>query len=604
MATIANGQKLYKVFKGLSGRYYKLVYIQGGVFDLTYPLLTDGTGGTTATKDVEFPDYVILNELEGEKGYIDDLPWGMPKMETLKLKLWMPGFDSKYVSDPTYTNWDSIRQSIKNRRSASTKSVNGVDIYIPNVWAVLGSSDGGSTYTTIESLTLQDVTPEKDYDFDEETYEITGVDLILSAFKQVTYEIISDNIGAVGTIPQNAYIQKWVYSGNNYIVGHIGSYFASDYRFKINNITGIEGYVIQTLVETVIRAYMRDITQNINVYRSPLEHLTLYTQDTTDANANKLAAIASDNDFYLIVFFEAYIDAAYEAIDGLFYNGSGENFQSFNNAFNIWKYFSEYFLSHVSIGRSGTTFEYMYQRLFDYRDNAGSTVTPTSIALADILNTPKMKEAYKIVKGGITYLENVGSEDINEYTYDLNSSQSEQQAETKPLVHNHPIWEADGKNTWNYSNAGILTETPLMKAIYYLDGSDLIKVHDYVDVNIGTGENITSGTQLGTLTNQNFFRSFVISRLSNSGFGYVFAQAAAKSFGSEYQFLLEFDVEDTTLNINDVGKSVSIDIGTFVSSDYLTPPHGTAGKLTNVKIDYINSVSNCKAFMYDPELEP
>ena len=181
----------YTKWDGGNGWLFKLQIIIGRNTDLPSPVF-----------ECELPDGLIYGGIEAEVGFVDDIPKGLTEKTQVKLKLDLTAlYDRPIPPGVGYLDWSTFKEWILRRFHPTPRTVNGVDLYIPNRFILLSNGGSGSIYNVVEWDCLQDKRPSWKRRTDR--YGSQDIELTLSGTTEIALEAVTFNIYKLNSVSES-----------------------------------------------------------------------------------------------------------------------------------------------------------------------------------------------------------------------------------------------------------------------------------------------------------------------------------------------------------------------------------------------------------------
>lgn len=628
----------------INDRYYKEFTIDGVDYKLTF---IAGDTANVGTTEVELPDDVLINEINLKADYDKSIPLGLPLATTMSIKL-----NLNALEDNDINTWSDVRAWIVRGHSATQVVLSDTQFYVPNLWILERKVD--SAYN-IEYIGCQEKRPgikiERTNSIDCE-FTVECIDIVSFSLRNLTIDYLKTKF----TLTEVAYDGVFLAIWNNYLC-----YRTPGYTYKLVSITelmggiqlGLEeimGYATRGIVNNV--NYRGEIKTAFSLYKQQYdEYITVSSTQLTSDDIYLIAELVysgttiagilhkskSNNNLYnfancydLLKYWceQWFVKVGYiygTSIDIVF------NKVKEHNVYTLYKSGKVTSGSNVvEVNTDGLRVgDYVYNQYFDYGTTITEVTDGTHIKLSSNATggSPALQRLYfssaitdlmidkltittgeeaELIGGGICHLQDVIDEhtnkndvtdtDLTEVEYrDASSALNDKTLEFELIFHNH-ICGVDGKyNKGTYIDWGL--QRVIVRAMYYIDGTKLVKVHDYVTVNTGS-ETISPESNYNSesfnVTTINDLQGVVNRRNNKCGMGYVLAKTAYTLFGNEEQAIIE--TTTPSLMPGCLGQKYKIDTEALVNGNWLNL--GSEAILTGIDTDLSGNKTNVKLFIY------
>lgn len=608
-----------KTFTGGDGNEYTLLLICGHHQDIV-------SGNVE-----EFPDNVIFPKIEGEAGYENDIPVGLPMAKVLTLEI-----DLVNLKDG---DWADVSKAIIRGRSETKRTVNSVDMYIPNVWVITPTSTGDTIYAC-QVPSTQDI----EIDSDSAKYTIDLIGIEKPTLERLNITMLDlDNLTPTWTLsavsdptPSSDLVDicydvtlggEFRYVNEEPIDGK-KMFSMSDFFGRIEDKA-------QNILDAIIRNYA---SKTVSISISDIDDIwTFYIQDV-DTNHDKGTSLNFED---LLIF--GFLVGSGGDNKGGFFDAKDNGIYGYNNVWSFLRQFCDSLLLKATIGGSNPLAINFYPVL-DTISSAGdlADIDPVEYKLKPSDKYISEATAFTIGGGGGDI---INAKSVGDYgSIDGASNDSEIMFNTFTLEFGDGMREAiidEGENYINQSGVIAKKGFPAIRSLYYKSGSTVggrnyFKVHDDCTLDIG-GSNSTiagdseygsyayvnnTGTGIASVIGGNAdtydalrdfsekqFNAIWISAFYDSlhnrqryyGVGYNRSEGAKQIFSNEHQGILtgklsaQISATDF-LYMSALGESYTIDLSSVSGVGGFSEFSGKL-ILTNIKYDFINGTADCTFFM-------
>ena len=586
-----------KTFTGGDGIDYTIMLICGHNLDIT------------SANTVEFPDNVIFPTAEGEVGYEDDLPIGLPMARTLKLEI-----DLVNLKDG---DWADVSQAIVRGRSTSVRSVNSVDMYIPNIWIITSSLQGFYSCQVPSDQSIEIESGVAKY-----TIDLIGIE------KPVLERLSIDMLDLENLTPTWTITATASPAPSNDVVNVCYNIGGSDKRFyneepidgkKFYSMSAFFGR-IESKAQNILDAFLRTATETVTITTTDIDSVwTFYDQDTS-TNHNRGSSLPFDD---LLIF--GYLYGTGGDNKGGFFDPADNGLYNYNNAWSFLRQFCDSMFLKATFGTDDPLLINFYPVL--------DTIS-TSGALADVdPKEYKLKPTDKYISEATAFTVGGGTGDIvnakavsNYGSIDGASNDAEIMFNTLTLEFIDGMQAAfDDGGTEYVRVSGEMSKKghPSGRSLYYkhatgVNGRDFFKVHDDCDLYMGDSFAALSGDStaynalpyaipasddawLQNIKTYSATLNNLINRQNYYGIGYNRCNAAKFIFSNERQgtFTAKLSAQISNsdfIYLDALGETYTVNLSTVSGVASLGVFSGSL-ILTNIKYNFIEGTADCTFFM-------
>lgn len=614
----------------LQNDYFRYTFNGGDGEDYIVFFIPAHNLDATSSNVEDFLPNQILPSIKGSVALPDNVPFGMPTAHSLELKVNLANFTGDF---------EDVATQIVRGRSASTRTINSEDIYIPNVWVIrrtdvafekvyaqlpsdqdIDISKGKAEYTlnligiekavferlSIEQLDLDNLTPTYNIDTDNSPSKILW---------DIAYDVGSSNYRYIGQEPNN---RMKLYSN---------SAFFTNIETKAENIA-----------DALTRNILNDITVDLSI--SDINDVwTFYEQDITTNHSKS----ASTVDFEDLLIIGGVIDGDGNYNDG-FFDPSKNGIYSYNN---VWSYLRQLCNSMKIKAKWGTTGT--SNLTLNFYPALDSISASNDVGALDPKEF-KFKPTANYISQATVFVVGAGGADKDEFraisdygSLDGDSQDSELMYNTYNLKFAEGL-EAGINDNENDKFINVASElrrkqNSNIRTYYYQksqNSRNYWKIHEDCDLDIGGGNaSISGNTDYTTITYPDHTGSDIVDRLPdyadyedfiNSmsrdqrqalwgaalnvdivnrqqyyGMAYNAVEGVKAILGNTQQGVLTaklgYQIDSSTnLDLSKIGEAFTIDLDTVSE----IPSLGTfSGKLilTSIDYDFITGDVDCEFFM-------
>jgi hypothetical protein len=578
----------------------------------------------TSANGEYFLDNQIFPEIKGSVSLPDNVPFGMTTARSLELKVNLANFSGDY---------EDVATQIVRGRSASTRTVNGRDIYIPNVWRLFGGTNTDYYYAQLPSEQDIDISKGKA----EYTISLIGIEKAI--FEQLSIEDLDlDSLTPTYNIDTDNSPSKIIWD----IAYDVGS---SDYRYigqEPNNRMKLYSNSafftnIETKADNILDAIGRGFySDNCTIGITDIDDIwTFYEQDIT-TNHSKSATTVDFEDLLII---GGVIDGDGNYNDG-FFDPSKNGIYSYNN---VWSYLRQLCNSMKLKGVWTDSFTLNFYPALDSisATNDVGALDPKEFKLAPTANYISQATAFVLGSGSADKDEYRAISDYGSLDGDSQDSELMYNTYTLKFLEGLEAGKEDGSNDKFVDTASELRrkQNASTRSYYYQksqNSRNYWKVHEDCDLDIGGGNATISGnTDYTSITYPDHTGSDITDRLPEFsgletfidsmerdgrqelwgyalvvdianrqqyyGMGYNAVEGVKAILGNTQQGVLTaklgYQIDSSTnLDLSKIGEAFTIDLDTVSE----IPSLGTfSGKLilTSIDYDFITGDIDCEFFM-------
>lgn len=602
-----------------------------------------GDNDPVGATEVSLPNNFLIDKFNLKADY-DNLPIGLPLSYMMSFSI-----NLNSLVDDDYKNWSDLRTWILRGHSDTQVTIGSISIYIPNMWILYREID--SNYR-IEYIGVQEKRPGYSIELSNSLnceFTVDCIDIISFCLRNITIDYLKSQLTLIEETCTGTCLANW---------GDYLGYRLS-HNVKLVSIqdlmSGIQ-YALEDLIVEVSRGMFSEVnyTNNIDVAITYYEQQTddYLTVSATTIDLSDIYIIAeliydgstiggmlynskSNNNLYkfnncydllkywceqwfvkVCYHFDTTIDIVFNKLKEANYwinDNSGKSSSSSDiievnsvDGLNIGDYVYHsnytYGVKIIAIGA-----DYIQVDTLSHSGSPSYLPLYTISSLGDLMIdkiTITTGEEAGLISRSISHLQDVIDEHTNkndivntdlttiEYT-DNTALMNDKSLEFELIFHNH-LCGADGKyNQGSYIDWGL--HRVIMRVLYYKDGTDLIKVHDYITVDTGN-ETIEPGSDYNSesfnVTSLNDLQEVINRRNNKCGMGHVLAKSAYQLFGDEDIKLIDATVP--AIMPNCLGQKYVVDLTDIIGSWYSVDD----AILTNIDLDLINNKANIKLFMY------
>jgi len=571
---------------------YRLWFIPGDNTDLSSPAI------------VKFPDFTIKREFKGSSKMPNEMPQGMRETDQFKIS-----FNLSEFKDIGANDWTTVRNWILDAKSATERTVNGISMYIPNVWYLMSDNwQGDKTYDTLHFSGCQDKRPVKKIKSDTKT-GLVGFSITCNSMFRVVTEKLQVAEAVTGGVKTGvSTLLKYTDSGSTVEVRNktIGS--GSYVHASIASIFS----QINTDGTNIFDAIMRESTSfgNTDTFFS---HIIYHRQ--YELQANYPGAALGENNLNLNI---KIYNSANDDVAGMLAPNDANGINKSNNYFDFVRYNSDsQFCKAIPVMTNELTIDLKFIPIFADLSSA-KTLTADDCLTTEI----EILNSEKLIVQSTSYLTNIGkiTEGLqnqtmtNEYMNldrifsDNEGILTEDSEEAELTIHNQMILVKPTFFNGYFSEEAII-KTP----IYLHSGFDYWKVHDFLTLNVGSGltfepkvSDMTATpnpTPLSACLSQGYsLNQAIAERMKVSGWGYIRALAATSVYGRDNVGIISFEMRHEDCQQNNVGGNYVFTSGMFQKAgSYIDRLISNKAVLVEVEVDYISGRSKAKFFIRDDD---
>lgn len=561
--------------------------------------------------EVEFPENVIFPVVNGEVGYQDDIPVGLPIGRVLSLEI-----DLANLKDG---DWSDVSTAIVRGYSTSQRTVNGVDMYIPNVWVIAGNSQ---IYYYCQVPSSKEI--EIDSGVAKYTIDLIGIE------KPVLERLSIDMLDLEGMTPTWTITATHAPAPSNDVVNVCYDIGGSDKRFyneepidgkKFYSNADFFGRIedkAQVLQDAMLRGVF-DPAPTVSISITDINDIWSFYEQDVDTNHDRGDAIDFED---LLIF--GYLYGTGGDVKGGFFDPTGNGIFSYNNAWSFLRQFCDSMSLKATFGY-GVTINF-----YPILDTISSDGDLASLDPKEY----KLKPSDKYISESTSYTIGGGTGDVvNAKALSIYGSLDGASNDAEIMFNTLTLNFIDGMEA-AFNDGGLeyvkvggeisKKGSPSGRTLYYkratgVNGRDFFKVHDDCGVNIGGGYTDFNGnsTAYGALTypipnpdyntpiqNAILFGeavNIVIGRQQYYGIGYSRARAIRQIFSNENQGIftakVSAQIDNTSfINLLKLGETYTIDLSAVSGIPALGEFSGKM-ILTNIKYDFIEGTADCTFFM-------
>lgn len=608
-----------KTFTGGDGNEYSIILVCGHHQDIV-------SGNVE-----EFPDNVILPNLVAEVGYEDDIPVGLPVGRSLSIEVDLANLNSG--------DWADVSLAIVRGRSETQRTVNGVAMYIPNLWVITPTSTGSPIYACqIPS------TKEIDIDSGVAKYKIDLIGIEKPTLERLTITMLDlDNLTPTWTLPavsSPTASSDLVNICYDVTLGGAFRYVNEDpvngkKMFSMGDFFGR----IEDKAQNLLDAFLRNFaSKTVSINISDIDNIwTFYIQDV-DTNHDKGTALTFSN---LLIF--GFLVGTGGDNKGGFFDAKDTGLYGYNNIWSFLRQFCDSMLMKATFGDTEPV-EINFYPVLDTISTEGdlSDIDPTNYKLKP--SDKYISEATAFTLGG-SNSDVVNAKAVSEYgSIDGASNDSEIMFNSFTLEFGSGMREAINDGGDNYISAeNVIAKKgfPSIRTLYYKSGSTVggrnyFKIHDDCTLDVGGGLSAINGdSTYGSFAYVNNtgtgiasviggdsgvydavknlsikqFNVFWISAFFNAlhnrqryyGVGYNRSEGAKQIFSNENQGTFTAKISAQISNsdfiyLSSLGERYTVDLSSVSGIASLGEFSGSL-ILTNIKYDFIEGTADCTFFM-------
>lgn len=608
-----------KTFTGGDGNEYSITLVCGHHQDIV-------SGNV-----VDFPDNVIFDNIESEVGYDKGTPVGLPTAKVLSIEVDLANINSG--------DWADVSLAIVRGRSESQRTVNGVAMYIPNLWVITPTSGGDTIYAcqVPSSKKIKIASGVAKYKID-----LIGIEK--PTLERLTITMLDlDNLTPTWTLPAVSSptpSSDLVNICYDVTLGGAFRYVNEDpvngkKMFSMGDFFGR----IESKAQNLLDAFLRNFaSKTVSINISDIDNIwTFYIQDV-DTNHDKGTALTFSN---LLIF--GFLVGTGGDNKGGFFDAKDTGLYGYNNVWSFLRQFCDSMLMKAKFGDTEPLALNFYP-ILDVVSSEGSidNIDPIEYDLSPSELYVSETTAYTL---GGSNADVINAKSVSEYgSIDGDSNDSEVMFNSFTLEFGDGMREAINDGGDNYISAdNVIAKKgyPSIRSLYYKSGSTVggrnyFKVHDDCTLNVGGGlSSITGDSTYGSYAYVNNtgtgiasviggdsgtyesikhfsikqFNVFWISAFFNSlhnrqryyGVGYNRSEGAKQIFSNENQGLLEAKLSAqitsaSFIRLSSLGERYTIDLSTISGVGALGEFSGSM-ILTKIKYDFIEGTATCTFFM-------
>lgn len=579
----------------------------------------------------EFPDNVIFDTIESAAGYENNIPVGLPKAKVLSIEIDLANINNG--------DWADVSLAIVRGRSETQRTVNGVDMYIPNLWVITPTSGGDTIYACQipSKKKIQIASGVGKYKIDligieKPVLERLSIDMLDLAGMTPTWTLTA------GTSPS---------AGRDLVDICYDVTLGGEFRYineepidgkKLYSMSDFFGR-IEDKAQNLLNAFLRNFaSKTVTINISDLDNIwTFYIQDV-DTNHDKGTAVSFED---LLIF--GFLVGTGGDNKGGFFDPADNGLYNYNN---VWSFLRQFCDSKLVKAKFGDT-EPLELNFYPILDAISSEESIDNIDPIGYDLTPS--ELYVSETTGLTigggYGDVVNAKSVSDYgSIDGDSNDSEIMFNTFTLEFANGMIEAINDSGGNYiSTENVIAKkgSPAIRSLYYKSGATVggrsyFKVHDDCTLDIGgsnsaiTGDSTygsyayvnNTGTGIASVIGGNssdydnlqdyspkLFNVLWIKAFFNAlqnrqkyyGIGYNRSKGAKQIFSNENQGLLEAElsaqINNTSfIRLSSLGDAFTIDLSTISGIGALGEFSGKM-ILTDIQYNYKDGTAKCTFFM-------